>query len=359
MKQEKKNSKKNKKEDSSPKKVNENSSLYEQSYERLFFEIKNFKNKYYKKESSKQFKTLYFTKFIESNNYSLNLSNINLIWSNHIFEPEFLSDLNKYPDYEQPIQYILKLLCGDFSKSIKIHKMQKHLRDFEKKINIYIKQKLASFYSIKLSKDKKHILFSLCLQNDEYSQNITASVYLYFISITEEWNFDNICLDFINNKILTNDDKYPFIEFDKTGLFMSKELIFQNTKNENCIKINFPLNNLSTEKSKIFKTEIINKKKYEYYNDETDFILDEINQSIMSQIESEELENIIKDTIDGKFWKDIKLSNQEKEKIYQSNPILISGRPGTGKTTIILVKLFSIYYDFFLKMEKGKNISNL
>ena len=133
---------------------------------------------------------------------------------------------------------------------------------------------------------------------------------------------------------------------------MNKELLFQNIKEENNIKTCFPLNNLQIEKIKIFNTEIINKRKYEYFSKPEDFILDEINESIISQIEKEDFENIIKDTIDGKFWKDIKLSNQEKDKIYQSNSFLISGRPGTGKTTIILVKLFTIYYDFFLKKEK-------
>ena len=328
------------------------SNLYDQSYERLFYEIKNFKNKYYKKESNKTFKTLYFTKYVKSLGYTLNLPNVNLIWPNHIFQSAFLSDLENYSDYEQPIQYILKILCGDFSKCIKIKKMQKYLRDYEKEINIYIKQKLASFYSIKLSKDNKHILFSLCLQYDENSQKKSASVYLYFISITEEWNFDNICLDFINNIILSDDEKFPLVEFDKTGLFMSKELLFQNIKEENNINTCYPLHNLPTDKIKIFNTEIINKRKYEYFNKPEDFILDGINESIISQIEKEDYENIIKDTIDGKFWKDIKLSNQEKDKIYQSNSFLISGRPGTGKTTIILVKLFSIYYDFFIKKEK-------
>ena len=326
----------------------DNGNLFDKLNERLLTEIKNFKNKYYKKESNKHYKSLYFSKFIESNGYILNLSKINLIWPNHIFLSEFLNDLEEYPDYEQPIENILKILCGDFLKVQKIHKMQKYLRDYEKEINIYLKQKLASFYYIKLSKNNKNILFSICLQTDNYLDNKSASAYIYFLSITEEWNFDDICLNFINNHILKDDSKFPYVEFDKTGFLMSKELLFKNTKDKIC----YPLNNISTEKITIFKEETINKKKYKYYNDPKDFIVDELNESIISQIESETFEQIIKDAIDGKFWKDIKLSNQEKDKIFQSMPFLISGRPGTGKTTIILVKLFAIYYDFFLKKEK-------
>ena len=326
--------------------------LYEQYYERLLSEIQLYKNKYYKKESNKNFKTLYFSKFIESNGYTLNLSKINLIWLNHTFLSGFLKDLEEYPDYEQPIKNIIKILCGDFNKAQKIHKMQKYLRDYEKEINIYLKQKLASFYYIKLSKYNKHILFSICLQKDNYTEKKTASAYIYFISITQEWNFEDICLNFINNNILIDDNKFPYLEFDKTGFFMNKEILFRNIKEDIKTQICYPLNDISFEKIKIFNTEYINKIKYEYYNDENDFILDEVNESIISQIELEPFEEIIKDTIDGKFWKDIKLSNQEKEKIFHSIPFLISGRPGTGKTTIILVKLFAIYYDFFLKKEK-------
>ena len=40
----------------------ENINLYEEYYERLLYEIQNFKNNYYKKESNKIIKTLYFSK---------------------------------------------------------------------------------------------------------------------------------------------------------------------------------------------------------------------------------------------------------------------------------------------------------
>ena len=286
----------------------DNGNLFDKLNERLLTEIKNFKNKYYKKESNKHYKSLYFSKFIESNGYTLNLSKINLIWPNHIFLSEFLNDLEEYPDYEQPIENILKILCGDFLKVQKIHKMQKYLRDYEKEINIYLKQKLASFYYIKLSKNNKNILFSICIQTDNYLDNKSASAYIYFLSITEEWNFDEICLNFINNHILKDDSKFPYVEFDKTGFLMSNELLFKNTKDKIC----YPLNNISTEKITIFKEETINKKKYKYYNDPKDFIVDELNESIISQIESETFEQIIKDAIDGKFWKDIKLSSRKR-----------------------------------------------
>ena len=51
---------------------------------------------------------------------------------------------------------------------------------------------------------------------------------------------------------------------------------------------------------------------------------------------------------------------KKKKKIFPSQPFIISGRPGTGKTSVILAKLFSIYYFFYLKKEKRKqDIINL
>ena len=172
------------------------------------------------------------------------------------------------------------------------------------------------------------------------------------MSYTEEWNFENKALDFINNYILKDDDKFPYIEFDKSGYFMSKELLFSEKKKESDIEICFPLKNIKTEKRTIFKTQIINKKIHYLYNKAEDFIISELNKSIISQVENDEYEDIIKEAINGRFWKDIQLSNQEKDKIFPSTPFIISGRPGTGKTTVILVKLFAIYYNFYLKKEK-------
>ena len=105
----------------------------------------------------------------------------------------------------------------DFTNSKKIHKMLKYLKDYENKSNIYLKQKLCSFYSIQLYNSNKKILFCNCLQNDENVKYKTASAFIYFISITEENNFENYALDFINKYIFADDEKYPYVEFDKSG----------------------------------------------------------------------------------------------------------------------------------------------
>ena len=168
------------------------SSIYnfEENYEKLFYEIKNFKSKNFKKESNKVLKTIYFTKYLESLNYSFKDSKIRFLWDKHLFLNQFLSELEIFPEYEDPIKKIIEVLCGNFSNSKKIVKFLKHLKDYENEANIYLNQKLCSFYSIQLINNNKKILFCICLQKDENSRPKTASANIYFISLTEEWNFE-------------------------------------------------------------------------------------------------------------------------------------------------------------------------
>ena len=340
-------------------KDNNSSYNFNECYEKLLNEVKNFKAKNFKKESNKIIKTIYFTKYIESIDYSLGNSKISFLWSNHIFLEQFISELELYPEFEEPAIRITEILCGNFSNAIKKKKMLKYIIDFEYEPNIYLTQQLCSFYSIQLSKNNLRILFSICLKNDENCNSKTASAYIYFISITEEQNLEKSGLTFIKDYILKYSDDFPLIQFDKSGLFMSKELLanYRKDKDGN-LEIYFPVKHLSTENRTIFKTEIINKKIIHHKNNAEDFKTNEINNLIIEQIENDECEQIIKDAINGKFWGDIKLSKQEKDKIFPSQPFIISGRPGTGKTTVILVKLFSIYYNFYLKKKKLKENAN-
>ena len=336
----------------------ENNNIYDfnKCYEKLFNEIKNFKAKNFKKESKKSFKTIYFTKYIESIDYSLINSNITFLWSNNLFLEKFLSELELYPDLIEPLQRIVEVLCGNFSNSKKIQKLQKYLKTYEYESNIYLKQKLCSFYSIKLDNNNKKILFCICLKTDESSKPLTASSFIYFFTITEEWNIENESIDFIQNNILSDDENFPYMEFEKSGFFIAKDLLFNN-KRINDIDICFPLKSITVENNTIFKFEAVigpNKKKKlrPIKNDPEEFKATEIINSIISQLETEENEAIIKDAINGNIWEDIQLSNQEKEIIFSYQPFIISGKPGTGKTTVILVKLFATYYNFCLKKIK-------
>ena len=325
----------------------------EQWYEKILNEMKNIRANYFRKESSKTLKASYFTKYIENSGYTLESKKMPFIWSRNAFLKKFLSQFELYLEFEDPIKKIIEILYGDFSIAKKLKKFMNYLNDYEKEPNIYLIQKLCSFYSIQLkNNNKKKILFCICLQKDENTSQNIASASLYFISLTEEWNFEDDAHEFINKYVLSDDEKYPFVEFDKSGFFMTKELLFSEVKKVNNKEICYPLKNLPIDNKTIFNTVLINKKIYHFYNNIEDFITNDMHNMLISQIENEQYEDIILEAIDGRFWKDIKLSNQEKDKIYPPTPFIISGRPGTGKTTIILVKLFVIYYNYFLKKEK-------
>ena len=63
--------------------------IFNECYEKLLNEVKNFKAKNFKKESNKIMKTIYFTKYIGSINYSLRNSKISFLWSNRTFLEQF------------------------------------------------------------------------------------------------------------------------------------------------------------------------------------------------------------------------------------------------------------------------------
>ena len=129
--------------------------------------------------------------------------------------------------------------------------MLKYLKDYENGSKIYLKQKLYSFDSVQLFGNNKKILFRICLQNDENTKNKIASSFIYFISITEEYNFEKYTLDFINRYIFEDNEKIPYAEYDKSGYFMRKELLQSDKKKDNInnnIEVCFPLKNLTIEK---------------------------------------------------------------------------------------------------------------
>ena len=141
----------------------------------IYNKIKMFKETL-KKDGSKSIKIKHLVKYIEFNDNSLMKSNLDFIWFFNQFTPKFLEDiLSSDYTFEDIITIILQILCGNFANT-------------EKR---YIKlemEKLCSFYLCSInSNSQDKILFSLCLKR----LNENANTYLYFISITNDWNFKN------------------------------------------------------------------------------------------------------------------------------------------------------------------------
>ena len=324
-------------------KPSKNLNIYEENCLILEREVTHYRNTYLKKESKKNIKIEHFLKYFESKNNSFTNTPLNLIWKNNCLTQNFLNDIAKL-EYNDIIPLIIQLLIGDFSNTKK--------KEISNKSETII-QKLYSFYILPIEGySNSNILFCLCLQG-EYS----PSSYIYFLSISSS-DYKEKALEFLD-KINDDDDNFPLVEFDKNGLHLVKEILFSHKeKDEKLGKIIcYPLNDISLSSNRIFSRQIIHKKEVLLFNDSNDFKDNELNESIISQIEKNQYENLIISIIEGtqENWS-YKLSQQEKKYVKNSDTFILSGRPGTGKTTVILFKLFSIYFNY--RIKKNQRISD-
>ena len=232
---------------------------YDDSFQQLLSEIKKFKSTHFPKESNKIIKMTYFTRYLKYSKNTISNSKIDLIWSNNYFEDGFIEELEKFDVIDELLPKIMEILCGNFSSSKKIKKMRKYLPEQNLNSELYLKRKQCSFYSTKLYKTNKKILFCICLQKscDEF-----AEAGIYFVTITDEPNIELKGSEYIKNNIL-NDEKFPSIEFDKCAFYINKEILFSKEVKDslsNNIIVSYPVKKIPLEKIIIFKRELINKK---------------------------------------------------------------------------------------------------
>ena len=260
-----------------------------------------------KKDGTKSIKIKHLVKYIEFNNNSLINSNLEFIWFYNEFTPKFLEDiLSSNYTYEEIITIILQILCGNFKNS-------------EKR---YIKlemQKLCSFYLCSINKNSQDkILFSLCLQ----SLNKNANTYLYFISITNDWNFKDDINEFLS--MIYNENKFPIINYDKAAKILVKEILFEKKEIDSLtgIELCYPLKNIPIINNFFFKKIKIQKKIEYIWNDPNDFMLNEMNKFLIEKLEENNLENKIIEIIEGNDL-EFKLSEQEKNYIKNSDSFIL------------------------------------
>ena len=151
---------------------------------------------------------------------------------------------------------------------------------------------------------------------------------------------------------INQDDNFPVVNYDKNGIYLVDEILVSHKEIEpiSNIIINYPLKNIDITENKIFRIIKILGQIVPLFNDPNDFIDNKLNEEIISQIEDEQYEHLIISAIEGAFW-DYKLSLQEKNYVKSSDSFILSGRPGTGKTTVILFRLFCIYFNYILKKK--------
>ena len=302
---------------------------YEENLSLLTHEVTNYKHTYFKKETRKIIKTKHFLKYFESCNNSFMNTPLDLLWCLNYLTPKFLEDISLL-EYDDIIPLIIQLLIGDFNNAIKKKKLV-NLRDPN--------QKICSFYLLPIKQNSNdNILFCLCLEGTNY---ITSSI--HFLSISRNWDFEEIAQKFL--KKINNDKNIPLVEYDQNGLFLVDEILFSHKEKDELSGriICYPL----------FKVNITNNKPKVKPFDKNDFKDNELNESIINQIEDNQYDKRIISLIEMEenCW-EYKLSQQEKNYVISSDTFILSGRPGTGKTTVILFKLFSICFNYLLKKNQ-------
>ena len=323
---------------------NQPKSKYEENLSLLLREVTHYKHSNFKKETKNIIKTKHFLKYFESCNNSFMNTPLNLVWCFNNLTEKFLEDISKL-EYEEIIPLIIQLLCGDFSNAIKKKKMVDLRQE---------NQKICSFYLLPLNpKSNKNILFSLCLKGSKL-----VSSEMHFLGITTNWDFEELAQKFLDK--VGGDNNFPLVDYDKNGIYLVDEILFSHKENINGVDICYPLKNIDINENKIFESKKIHGQIISIFNNSEDFKNNPLNDSIISQIENNLYETLIISAIEGEHW-DYKLSLQEKNYVKDSSSFIISGRPGTGKTTVILFKLFSIFFNYILKRQYkliNNNIDN-
>ena len=152
-------------------------------------------------------------------------------------------------------------------------------------------QKICSFYFLPLNKNSNdNILFCLCLEG-AYSPSSS----IHFLSISRNWDFEETAQEFLD-KIKEDNDNFPLVEFDKNGIYLVDEILFSHKEKDEIDgrTICYPLKDVEKNNNKIFSKEYIHKREILLYNDENDFKNNELNESIIKEIEDNQYENKIK-----------------------------------------------------------------
>ena len=317
---------------------------YTENINILLREVTHYKHANFKKETRNIIKIKHFLKYFESCNNSFMNTPLDLLWSPNYLTPKFLEDISVY-EYNEIIPLIIQLLIGDFKNTIKKKKL----------VNLKEKnQKLCSFYFLPINKND-NIFFCLCLEGTFY-----LSSTMHFLSVSRNWDFEDVGKEFLEK--LNNNKNFPLIDYDKNGIYLVDEILFSHKEKDGANEriICYPLRKINIKNNTIFSKTYVHKKEIVLFKDADDFKDNELNESIISQIEDNQYENIIISAIEGDVL-GCQLSTQEKSFVKDSDTFIISGRPGTGKTTVILFKLFSIYFNYelkknlWLKNEKRRN----
>ena len=219
------------------------------------------------------------------------------------------------------------------------------------KEKIHYKNKfLCGSYLYNFTKSELKLLFIIYFRknsNNEYEEILKFIDINYSLQILYE-SF----LEFLKEN--TKNQNNNLLEFDRIGLMEKSNIFFYQIKINNKSKIYYPFPFNITEKSEKTKKIQLLDEIVEQKVDFTIWNLDFNYENILYKINN--LENLRYDEIFINNFLDFIPSKIEKDLINTNKNLILAGRPGTGKTFIILIKAILIYLNCLF--EKGKLENN-
>ena len=241
-----------------------------------------------------------------------------------IIKNEIQDILNGYFDFtniKETIHYKNKFLCASY-------------------IYTFPKSELKLLFIIYFSKDS----------NNEYEEILKFVDINYSRQIIYE-SF----LEFIKENI--KNENNSFLEFDRMGLMEKSNIFFYKIEINNKTKIYFPFPYNITEKSEKTKKIQLLDETVEHKVDFSVWDLDFNYENILCKVNN--LNDLRYNEIFNKNFLDFIPSKMEIDLINTNQNLILAGRPGTGKTFIILIKTILIYLNcLFEKAKLENNILN-
>ena len=303
---------------------NEYKTFIEQYKEQLEKDIQFFKKDtlQIKKGTFKKVKSDHLSQYIKSNNKQLIITSYPLTWDNNKFSSKFLEAMVSY-DYNTLIDIIIPILLGNFT-SCNLDKV------FQQKISFFFSKKYDNNITL---------LFVIYFKRSSDPKKVTQTLEFYNL-LNANSSFSRNA--FINNKFCNEikNYKYPYVEYDRTGLFHYQNMFYLYKAQIGDVDIYHPYDDIEIINENYLFTTTINGKKFEVLNDPNKFKHNEQTEQTLDFAIKNRHEQIVTDLILNNNWQGV-FSEQEKALIQMVSPFMLSGQPGTGKTTVILVKLLA------------------
>ena len=294
-----------------------------------------------KQNTFKKITSSQLSEFIQHNNKHLNIRNFNFIWKQHKFSKTFLNNITKL-DYDCILNIVLPILFGNFTSC---------------ESPIVHEDNLTFFFSTKYN-NALHVIIVIY-----FKRSLNACDYatqeLKFVNVVQSGQYASL-REMIISKTLNNNEKYPQVEYDKTGLIRAKELYYAHKKPLNSdasCYLHFPHEDMLIKNVNVLYTTKVKGKKTDFYSDAFEYKLNVVNETIFEKVESSDEDSIhscLLDKLDKNNW-EVVFSNQELSLITKKNPFMLSGQAGTGKTTVILMKIFLQYFNLQIQKSLFKN----